>query len=806
LGIVALIVAAALLLTGCSGLVDQDQTKVEFEIEVTLEPGYAVGQTFVARRAGLSGIEVWLEKGQGSQGEIRLDLRTDLQSTEDVATAALPLANVTSPGFYRLSFPPLRDSLGLYYYASLELDGEGNVRVGTGPGDAYLDGALYYDHVPLDSQMTFRLTYTLHLVLLDLGWATLKGLGLVAAAALLYIVPGWALLTWLWPKRQLPFTGGFVLSVGLSLALYPLLLLWTNLVGLHLGPLYTWIPACGGLAALIWRYRAWRPRQGWSTLKSWGRGKTLWPDLAFLALSVLILSVRLLVVRTLDTPMWGDSYQHTMITQLLVDNGGLFDSWAPYADMQSFTYHFGFHAASVVLHWLTGMEPAQAVLWGAQILNVLAVLSLYPLAMKVSGSRWAGVGAVLVAGLLSPMPMYYVNSGRYTQLAGQVILPAAVLIMLSAGEDSHRSWRLVVLSWITVGGLALTHYRVLIFYVLFIVAWILFTLRRATWRRVLSYVVGIGTGAAALFLPWFVHTLGGGMARNLEQQLTTNPSRVLPLTRLINSIGDPTFFLPPYLWLVLLAALGVSLWRKRRGALLIALWWLLLFVATNPGLLRLPGRGIITNLTLFLAAYIPAGILIGDLLGQVVDHIGSQRWHRSLTALLVIGIGLAGVQSRTGDVLVSKHALVTRPDLRAAAWIQSNTTEDARFLVNSRFAYAGTVVAGTDGGWWLPLTAGRANTMPPLTYVLEQGPWPGYGEWVTELTRQIQETRMDDPTMLAMLRERQVTHVYIGQQQGRVNYTGPHVLQPEQLVNSSYYQPVYHQDRVWVFEVLGSAD
>ena len=296
------------------------------------------------------------------------------------------------------------------------------------------------------------------------------------------------------------------------------------------------------------------------------------------------------------------------------------------------------------------------------------------------------------------------------------------------------------------------------------------------------------------------------MARNLEHQLATSPARVLSFTRLCSSIGDPSFYLAPYLWLAFLVAIGVSLWRKRRWPLLITLWWSLLFIVTNPGLLRLPGRGIITNLTLFLAAYIPAGILIGDLLGQIIDHLWPRRWHRSLAVLLVIGIGLAGVPSRMGDVHVSQYALVTRPDLHAAAWIQDNTAEDARFLVNSRFAYGDSVVVGTDGGWWLPLLAGRANTMPPLMYALEQGPWPGYGDWVNELTQQTQEKGMDDPTTLEILRERQVTHVYVGQQQGRVNYTGPHVLQPEELINSANYRLVYHQDRVWVFEVTETVD
>jgi hypothetical protein len=59
--------ASLLLLTGCSAFVDRDQAHLEPGAEVALEPGHPVGQTFVARHAGLSGMEVWLSPQQGSQ-------------------------------------------------------------------------------------------------------------------------------------------------------------------------------------------------------------------------------------------------------------------------------------------------------------------------------------------------------------------------------------------------------------------------------------------------------------------------------------------------------------------------------------------------------------------------------------------------------------------------------------------------------------------------------------------------------------------------------------------------------------------
>ncbi|HEX5692617.1 MAG TPA: hypothetical protein VFX76_21530, partial [Roseiflexaceae bacterium] len=73
---------------------------------------------------------------------------------------------------------------------------------------------------------------------------------------------------------------------------------------------------------------------------------------------------------------------------------------------------------------------------------------------------------------------------------------------------------------------------------------------------------------------------------------------------------------------------------------------------------------------------------------------------------------------------------------------------------------------------------------------------------INALPELLEQKPPDDPEVLAMLRERGVTHVYVGQRQGRLNYDGPAVLEPKQLLASSHFRPIYHEDRVWVFEVV----
>ena len=342
----------------------------------------------------------------------------------------------------------------------------------------------------------------------------------------------------------------------------------------------------------------------------------------------------------------------------------------------------------------------------------------------------------------------------------------------------------------------------LIFYFVFVIAWILLSLRRATWRSTLLRAAWLGLGVFVFFMPWFLRTFAGKIMVYFGAQLTTVPAKLPASEVQHNAIGSLRPYMAPLAWLLLPVAVATGLWRRQRRVLVVSLWWFLIFVATNPQWFGLPGSGAITNFAVFIAAYIPAGILLGWLFGWLVDRLKPRTGVCVLLLLLVVGVGLWGANVRRKDVHIPQHALAWPSDLSAMAWIQENTPQDARFLTNSFFAYGGSAIVGSDGGWWLPLLAGRANTVPPLTYTLEQGPWPEYRLWVNDLTRQIQERGMDDPVMVDELRAREITHVYIGQQQGRVNYVGPHVLSHEELLQSSYYLPIYHQDEVWVFELV----
>ena len=801
----------SLLLSGCAQLIGTEQPSVSDWEE--LAAGDTIGQTFVAKYDGLTGIYFYLSPQKPGNGKIRLYLRSGPQAQDDLSVSAnsLNIGSVTAPGYYGFFVPALTSSNQKYYYAFLEVTGDGDIQVGKAAGASYTSGSLYQSGLPEDGQAAFRLSYSRRKAFVGLGWEAISWAGILALGLFLFILPGWGLFSLFWPDwagRTWPEKMG--LSAGLSLALYPLLLLWTDILGLHLGAIYAWLPPITGLGIILWRNRK---RFTIRTFRVAHPLKISLADVTFIMILIMIVFTRFWDIRSLDVPMWGDSYQHTMISQLLVDNGGLFSSWHPYTELTTFTYHFGFHASVAVFDWITRINMSKAVLWVGQLLNVLAVIVLYPLATKVGHNRWAGVVAVLVAGVLSPMPMFYVNWGRYTQLAGQVILPVTVWVMWSILANSlsptgkKEMIGIVTIGSISFGGLALTHYRILILAVIFLIVLWIIHVRRSTFLLILQRTFWVGVGGGLLFLPWFIRVFSGKILSIFAHQMATSAAQAVENNPQLVNIGDISFYLPIFLWLLLVVAICLGLWQREKGVLLISLWWLGNLLAGNPSWVGLPGAGAVTGFAVLIATYFPAAILIGAAASWIdvininalsIKPIARKTFLIGASILLIV-VCIWGVPHRLKDLQTSS-ALVTRPDIIAATWLQENSPSDAHILVESFFAFSHSVIVGSDGGWWLPLLARRQISVPPINYSSEQNTWPGFYEQTNALTSEIQANGIQDPLVLSHLKDQGISYVYIGQLQGIVNSSGP-LYTAEQMVADSNFRLVFHQDRVWIFQI-----
>lgn len=611
----------------------------------------------------------------------------------------------------------------------------------------------------------------------------------IIASGLIFLLPGYATLSALHPKLDLDVPQRLMVSTGLSVAVLPLLLFGSSLLGIKLGPLSVAL-----LFLFLGMVSIWRVRGELLRKSSWKRFRAQIDAIYLLLLLIFALGllVRFLMVRDLVVPMWGDSYHHTMISQLLVDNGGLFSSWEPYAPLRSFTYHFGFHSLVAFYHWLTGVSVIESVIVVGQLLNALSIPLAYLLTERLTQERWAGLIAALITGLLSPMPLYYVNWGRYTQLAGQIILPVAMIFALeSIKKGDARTMGIAILA---SSGLFLVHYRVAVFYFCFVLVLLAWESYREWGKKTVldiwRTIAVIGLASVALITPWIWNLGRGFLPQSLFTLLTTpQPGGEM---NLYNALGDVAFFVPPYLLLLALGGVALGFIRRNRGVIVTALWVGVLLLLANPYALRLPGTGLVNNFAVLIALYIPVSLAGGFLVSQMMGlATGRFPQDEKMAVLLLALVALLSIL-RTPLTLAEENMLVTDADVRAMGWIRENTASNSKFLVNY-FFHLGETVVGSDAGWWIPLLTGRKNTVPPITYLSEEPNESNYSEEVATLARRLEDASFDDPETVRLLKKESITHIYVGEKGGN--------LSPEQFLWSPCYEEIYHLDKVWIFEV-----
>lgn len=662
----------------------------------------------------------------------------------------------------------------------------------------------------------------------------------VAAVALLYLGPGLALQRLLWPRdRALPAAARVALALCLSVALPPLLLLAAQLIGLPWGAAATWGYLLASLALFVGLEMSdWR--SGRQSLISNLQSPTAWSgaSLALLGVVLAALLVRLYAVRDLRVGLLGDSYHHTLMVQLLLDNRGLFHSWLPYAPLTTFTYHFGFHANAAFAHYVAGLDAAQSVIWTGQVLNALAAPAVFALMVVLRGTaapeaetRWAGVWAALIVGLVANIPAYYVNWGRYTQLTGQIVAVAAVACWIALAEtatDDRRprplasekvfrtfglwsfvfgpnptsSWRIISLTAIVTAALMLTHYLVAALAALLVASYLAaLVLARRSWRATLVLALrGALAGGLALLLaaPWLLNLLRGHLLRNASG-LVGGGSGQAVIAQLSTLEPVVPRYVGGYVLLAALAGLLTATWRREWRVALPAVWCALLVLAVVPYAAGLPGAGVIDSITGLGTLFVPTALLAGYALAAAQDwlsrtapgdegrrskderrpreHLLAVVGRSSLVGALAVALLLGLIAANAGwqtRVVAGDTALVTEADLAAIDWIRASTPADARFLINSFPVYGGNLAAGTDAGWWLPLLAGRPVNLPPLTYGSEQGDQPGYDRGVNALVKKLRGRPLSDPTPLKVDLTRPVALKTLADNRIDYVYSGAH--------------------------------
>jgi hypothetical protein len=569
-------------------------------------------------------------------------------------------------------------------------------------------------------------------------------------ASLGILLPGAAVLAWQRGRRR----GGLeslAIASGLGLAIVALAALAGRIAGIRFtAPILIGAEILSAAALLLGLARR-KVRIRFS----------LFAGLEIAAL-LLLLALRFFQARALALPAWVDSVHHTFLVRLFLEGGGIpadLQPWIP----GPFYYHYGFHAATALFAAFSGLPPDRAVLVFGQILNAAAALSAYRLSMAVWPDRKRALLTMALVGFVAQMPAFYLAWGRYTLLAGMVLLPLAMAEAVEYAARVPRPGTAVRLALLTAG-LLLTHYLAGILLAVFLVLAGVYVLAKKNLRpRFAGLALSISAGTA-LALPWLIPML---RYSTVEVGVDVVASQ---------AAVDAVYFVnyPSYLWTLLgplrnhlllgaglLAALAAL---TRRGPLrILAVWGLILGVQTLPWGLRVePFRPDHLAIVLFL----PAAILAADGLFALAGFFRRRR-PALRPGFFFAGIALAACLVglwQTRDIVTPRTVFADADDRQAVLWAAANTPADAVFLINTDYWQSG-LYRGLDGGWWLLPLAGRRTLLPPMLYSFSDRE---YVDRTNALAAEVSTLQGCTQAFWTLVREQGVTHIYVKEGVGSI--------------------------------------
>lgn len=795
----ALLIAAGLLslllLTGCVTMTDLEASQEQAKMQVGIADGEAtVEQTFVSRRGRLNGLTLWLSSGN-NQGDPETSTAEITLFSEPGDTEPLfqQIHSITGSSELNLQLPAQPNLAGQTYRVRIR-SLSGPVQVLGMDLDLYTNGEAFVGGQSLESDIAFRLTYdyswgsaledAVHLI--RLGWLALPLAGML-------ILPGWLVLDLSGIRRRFDRWQQWGLATGLSLGIIPVAMLWSTVLGLEWS---TWgVRAAVGLIAAACAWRLWRGRSRKRTPY-----RPDWITIGLAAVFMGSLFLRFAMLRDLSAPAWVDSVHHALITRLIVQNGGFPATYAPYFDLAATEYHAGFHSGLAVFQWLSGASLPQSLLVYGQVLNALVCPSVYLLASTLTGSRKAGLAAAVISAFFTPMPAYYASWGRYTQLAGLLVLPAAFALLAKGlnlprqGLTVLRVGRTIILLAVCAGGLVLVHYRAAIFFALLAGAYLVARVSmrgdglRLWLGRALTMGVVPSLAAVLLVIPWVLP--------NLKEVLL--PGLAAGGSGGVSWFSDHSWaFITPGLgtmavWLAL-GGLGLAFVRCRRLAVTITLWLVGMVLMANFGALGLPLGSLISTSSVEIMLFMPISVLGGYLAAEGWRY-GFQSFsgrRRSLMQAAVLAGGSAisffGALQLL-PIINPVTLLVREPDLRAIGWIDDNLPEDETVLINT-FNWGYGVYAGRDGGYWISPLTGRATLPPPVLF--------GFGEPATiqatlDASAQIEQLGGDIAALSQHMDSLGISYLYAGVRGGPLWVPG--------LLASDQFELLYEVDGVYIFQ------
>ena len=799
LGLGLALIVFLLITSSCITLYDPESSQ-EWNSDIigVLTPEKQIGQSFVSRRPRLNNIQLWLrEASPGSSPDAVLWVRLYYSVQDQQPLASVPLTYHSLASAYPINIPiPLQNHpAGQRFYLALETNG-GDINIYGRSEEANSQGNFIVNGEPRDTDMAMRLFYDYGFAAFSYDlWQVLQHSWLVIPLLLVLWLPGRLLLEIFNEKnsqKSLDWGERFALSNGLSLAVIPLVLLWTSWLNIPWSRIFVIIGF--SLLAGIFLWAIWRKQREFLNGKNRVFKK---PDpiaLTLFAIFLFTLGTRLIMVRDLTTPAWVDPVHHATITRLILEDGSYPKKYQPYVDVNTAGYHPGFHGSLATFIWLSGMRLDEGMLFYGQVLNALMVFSVYLFTTTLTENKKAGLAAALICGVFTPMPAYYTSWGRYTQLVGLLILPTALSLMLKSW-NSQQKVIISLLSALVCAGLFIVHYRVIVFLAILLISILIGkTLESIAKRDLLhsmpsriGFLFLVTLAALVLSIPQWPNFLASTVVQRISSgQAGVQPFADFSWSYLTTAYGRQA---------IILASLGLvfSILRGRWFGPILALWISLLFLIANPMRINFPGGGLINNTSVEITLFLPIAVLSGYLVGTILEATSQfplEKWKVVYWGTAAtVGIVFAIIGARKIIPILNPITMLSRQaDKPAINWIEENIPQNETILINP-FLWGYGFYAGQDGGYWITPISGRKTVPPPMLYPLGD---PDTILPINEICQKLNEFGKNPEQLYSLMEEQRINYLYSGVRGG--------VISPKALKESELFTLIYAQDGTWIFE------
>jgi hypothetical protein len=584
------------------------------------------------------------------------------------------------------------------------------------------------------------------------------------AMGALLVFPGWAFLsiTQLW--RHWPPLQRWIIAIGLSITLYPVLFYFARwfFPQLQIGARKNLV-----LLIVLFFITVWGLRKDW-------RKQFEFESLEWIAILIFALTLftRLWAAHLHPYPAWSDSLHHSIITQLVAQTGQLPFTLEPYEPVALDMYHLGLYSLSGTVQQLAQASATTSLLWTSQILNGLCGLGVYLVLDRMSGRRGALVGAV-AAGLFSFQPAWYLNWGRFPQVASQTVLFIAWAVTVEVLEGWQRKDHLgsfpflllILASGLLNAGVFLLHFRVAGLYLPLLAITVLWQGYLAWKEKKITLLLG-ALLMIAIFSLILVSPALWSSLREYIQGVSQVQSGLSGTIRTFSpayyDYSLASFFdLGSHVWFAVFTVLAflVGLWHKNRLTILMLLWLICLWLVGNAYRVGWYGLSFVNYTGIMIMFYLPFSTVIGN----AVELIISRNFFLSRPQFLRAGLGLllfsAAVSSNIRVSESEEYRYFIKPsDLPAMDWIRENIPLDAVFAVNT-YRWLDKIPHGTDGGYWIPYFTGRRTTTGTMMFTAGS---PDYVNQVLDWSEAV--SRLDEgPEYLQQLCSQGVKFAYLGE-------------------------------------------